>query len=186
MVQYYVDPVSQRRFRSKTEVNYFLQTGKSYRYKRNLALLTKPLKEDPVSLPCSIVSLRNVHVAIPSTRESVQALPFMSPSGAYRGEHRGTLIGHARSSSSPDLRLSMLPLHSELPRKSYNKPGPKPKVKAYMEDSGISAVMSGPKRTVDETKSLEHSEGQGTENRGKLILKLKRKAAEFGRCSFIA
>ncbi|CAM6124670.1 unnamed protein product [Calypogeia fissa] len=177
--KYYVDPVSQRRFRSKTEVNYFLQTGKSYRYKRNLALLTKPLKEDPVSLP-STVPLRNVPVDVPTSRESLQALPFMSPSSVYGSDHRGSSAGQARSSLSPDLRLSILPSQAEVPRKSYNKPGPKPKVKPFTDDLGRSPMVSGPKRSAaEDRKLLESSPGQGTENRGKLILKLKRKTAEL-------
>jgi hypothetical protein len=175
--KYYVDPVSQRRFRSKTEVNYFLQTGKSYRYKRNLALLTKPLKEDPVSLPSS-VSLRNLPVDLPSAREPVRTLPFMSPSAVY-GEHRGSVLAQARSSVSPELRLTILPPQAEQPRKPYNKPGPKPKTKTFAEDAGKALMVSGLKRTAEERKALESSHGQGTENRGKLILKLKRKSAEL-------
>lgn len=176
--KYYVDPVSQRRFRSKTEVNYFLQTGKSYRYKRNLSLLTKPLKEDPVSLPSS-VSLRNVPLDVPTSRESLQTLPFMNPSSVYESEQRGN-GGQARSSLSPDLRLSIVPFQGDLPRKPYNKPGPKPKVKHFTEDMGRSLMVPGPRRSAaDDRKVLESSQVPGTENRGKLILKLKRKSAEL-------
>ncbi|KAL2643096.1 hypothetical protein R1flu_010683 [Riccia fluitans] len=172
--KYYVDPVSQRRFRSKTEVNYYLQTGKSYRYKRNLALLTKPLKEDPVSLP-NTVPMRTVNLDVASSRENVQALPFISPS---YGEHRGMGAPQSRPVHGPDVRLSM-GLSGAEPVKIVpvrNKPGPKPRVRD--EESGRPHLTTVPKRSGAEERRAPDV-ALGVESRGKLILKLKRKTSEL-------
>ncbi|KAG6548037.1 hypothetical protein Mapa_010471 [Marchantia paleacea] len=173
--KYYVDPVSQRRFRSKTEVNYYLQTGKSYRYKRNLALLTKPLKEDPVSLP-NTVPMRTVNLDVSSSRDNPQTLPFMSPS-SY-GDHRSMVAPQSRPGQGPDVRLSM-GLSGAEPIKVApvrNKPGPKPRVRD--EETGRPYLAAVSKRnSVEERKGAVGS--QGVENRGKLILKLKRKTSEL-------
>ncbi|KAL3696374.1 hypothetical protein R1sor_010450 [Riccia sorocarpa] len=172
--KYYVDPVSQRRFRSKTEVNYYLQTGKSYRYKRNLALLTKPLKEDPVSLP-NTVQMRNVNLDVASSRENLQALPFVSPSYV---EHRGMGAPQSRPVQGPDVSLSM-GLSGVEPMKVTsvrNKPGPKPRVRE--DESGRPHLATASKRSLAEERKAPDV-ALGTENRGKLILKLKRKTSEL-------